>query len=615
MRSNYQGKMKSLILGMTTLLATQYSMADSTWKPAAALMTLDQDECILKKVSSDRGSVIKVDYAVPAPKFELNFEQSYRGENTELCKLGNAWMYGEPGEPFLPYITARIILPYGCTVKTIHAIPTDCRQVDGRHLLTYGETPIPISSEVVERTAAKDAVYESAEIYPQKTAELACINNRCGVSIATIYVYPVQYVPKYQSVTYWKSFSLEIETELQQSPGSNDLRIRLDRFEGNGLTEENPETLNTYPDKVIPDDPNSRESAESYSLLIITSKAIINATTSPSLKDFVEHKTKMGQTVKVEAIEDILKSYSDREDTDKLRKCLKDAYNKWNVKYVLLGGKPKIIPLKTVNCSNGGHSDNLPTDLPYQCLSKDSWNNDYEGSVFIGRISAQDEKEFSNQIYKSMAYETMPTSDPYMKSEVGASEKLDAQTQAKPSIDAIQRTYSKDWSCGIFSEADGTWKSKEGIFEVTNINKYSVIDHFGHCNTNILMKVKSTRDAWQKSCPLKNTKFFFVKSQGCIPGAFDRDCAAEHWTVVSRTGAWGAVLNSRYGFYNPGNATGGSSHQVHQAFADAMWRKNLKTVSECNEYSHRTNTRNRWDILESNYFGDPTVGIGKVAAK
>jgi PKD repeat protein len=54
---------------------------------------------------------------------------------------------------------------------------------------------------------------------------------------------------------------------------------------------------------------------------------------------------------------------------------------------------------------------------------------------------------------------------------------------------------------------------------------------------------------------------------------------------------------------------GGSSQYLHRAFWNGCWKQSLKTVGQCNEYSHRTNTQYIWDILESNLFGDPTVSF------
>jgi hypothetical protein len=67
-------------------------------------------------------------------------------------------------------------------------------------------------------------------------------------------------------------------------------------------------------------------------------------------------------------------------------------------------------------------------------------------------------------------------------------------------------------------------------------------------------------------------------------------------------------MNSRYGWYAPTNPTNGSSHIVHRAFWEACWKKDMSYFGEFNEYSHRIyGSKYRWDILESNLFGDPAV--------
>ncbi len=135
-----------------------------------------------------------------------------------------------------------------------------------------------------------------------------------------------------------------------------------------------------------------------------------------------------------------------------------------------------------------------------------------------------------------------------------------------------------------------------------NTNKYSIINHLGHADYNYVLKLTNGDES-----QLKNNKFTFVKSQGCIPGAFDKNCFAEHLTTSTRTGMFAVVMNSRYGWYAPTNPTNGSSHIVHRAFWEACWKQDMNYFGEFNEYSHRTQSRYRWDILESNLFGDPAV--------
>lgn len=104
-----------------------------------------------------------------------------------------------------------------------------------------------------------------------------------------------------------------------------------------------------------------------------------------------------------------------------------------------------------------------------------------------------------------------------------------------------------------------------------------------------------------------NTNYIFCKSQGCIPGKFTVDCIAERFTTENRNGMFAGVWNSNNGYYQPGDPTGGSSHQIHRAFWNACWTEDMEYYGEFNEYSHRTCTNYRRDIIQSNLFGCPAI--------
>lgn len=334
--------------------------------------------------------------------------------------------------------------------------------------------------------------------------------------------------------------------------------------------------------------------------MLITNKSLIDASTTPGINDLLELRKSKGFTTKVEDIGTITRTYSGNRN-QKLRNFIKDAYNNWNTEFVCLVGDTKIIPLKTIKGTTGKETDDLPTDLPYQCLDGGAWDNDYEGEVFIGRLSVENAVEMSNQIFKIISYETDPVSESYITTGLSVGEKLDSKTFAKKGMEELEGYFSDDWKFDGLFDKDNIW-NKSKLIQMINTSKYSVINHFGHCNTKYAMKMSNGDEN-----KFENDKFIFSKSQGCIPGAFDRDCIGEHFTNSTRTGFFAVVFNSRFGWYKPGSPTGGSSHQLHRAFWKACWEKDMDYLGEFNEYSHRVNSKYRWDVLVSNLIGDPAT--------
>jgi len=604
-----------LIMILLSIAAAGYAFADAgQWRAAPGLSCQGSitgiysdtgGSLIMSAVESANTDTIKIHYAVPEPIFETLSGQEINGVNTQKCILGNAELVGEPGEPLMPMIRSRVILPKGRTVDSIKISPVESVELDGEYLLAYATKPCPLSSTNIEPTFASDEIYGSDDTFPNKDYSLVSIQDRCGVSIAIIECYPLSYKPLSGSVKYYKEYILEVETTNEQQLKSTDaIKARPERILDGIQSEENPETLESYADSK--DLADTDVYANEYSYVIVTGNDIINASTTPNLNDFVAHKQSLGFSVKVEAIEDILATQSGSSNPDKLRNYLRDAYNNWNTKYVLLGGDTNIIPLKTVYASFGGHTDDLPTDLPYQCLSQTSWNDDFEAEVFIGRASAENAAEFSNFVYKTIAFENTNQNDSYIKTVLNLGEQLDSSTYAKAAMEVIKAKYTSDYTINTLYDQDSTWSKYDFVTKV-NQNKYSIMNHLGHSNAQYAMK-NYISDL--QNNPMNNDKFIFVKSQGCIPGAFDQSCMAEYMTTANRNGMWGVVFNSRYGWYNPSNVTNGPSQIVHASFWNAYFSNNLKSVGECNEYSHRVNTNYRWDILESNLFGDPSVVFG-----
>ncbi len=576
----------------------------ANWKPVAAHLEESGLESIMIRSDQNISNTINLEYTIPSPDFKKVYYQNINNMPTQQMILGNAKIYSTPKEPEVPYIFSRVILPQGRTIDKINIIPLESMELPGKHTLSYGEMPHPMSSNTVTWMEPDLNIYNSDNPYPNEAVKLVSIQYRCGIAIAHINLFPVTYFPKSGKITYLKNFKLVITTKPSTNGGTG-VKVRVDRLLKNyKMTEENPLMLNSYTSNKIQGKYQNVlcNPKDDYSYVVVTSKEFMEASTTPNINDLIEHRKSKGFTCKIETVEDILSNYSGSNKANKLRNFIKDAYNNWNTKFVLLGGDTAVVPLRTVVASNGGTTDNkMPSDLPLQCLDQETWNNDWEAEVYIGRFSAESTKEFANQIFKTLKYETDPVSEPYLTSHLGVGESLDANTYAKKAMQELQSYFPDEFSFDGIYDADGKWPKSE-LIDLINTSKYSILDHFGHCNTSYAMKMRNGDEE-----KLTNDNFIFAKSQGCIPGAFDRDCFGERLTTSTRTGMFAVVFNSRFGWYRPRNPTGGSSHKVHRSFWKACWEEDMDYFGEFNEYSHRMNTNYKWDIQTSNLLGDPAT--------
>ncbi len=589
------------IIGISLVLIITAS-AHQQWQASPSLITKPGVKSIISKVQVQRNDLVRIQYSVPDPLFKNVEYQNFAKKPAMRCILGNAYFTDEAGAPKIPYITARVILAPGQTIQDVKIIPEKVVELEQSYVLAYSELQQPaIPGAKVIWSKPQSAIYNSDNPYPEKNCKPISIQGRNGVSIALVNIYPLTYYPLSGKIKYYKEFTLELTSKPDLNVGSG-VRVDKERIRNHGITEENLEALDYYVDGSIngPYDNVLCNPKEDYDYLVITNKDIINSTGEGSLNKLIELRTKQGLKCKTQDIDEVLRSYKAAATPDQLRKFIKDAYNNWNVKFVLLGGDIDIIPLMTKPV----RGTQIPTDLPYQCLDGDNWNDDFQAELLIGRFSASSVTEFCNQAYKTIKYETEPNNEPSLRGLLGLAEDLDSRTPTGPAMTKIHNIFDEETFYDSLYDEDGKW-SKTKLIDKINTDKFTNVVHMGHANYNYGMRLNNGDES-----KMKNTKFSFAKSGGCMHGGFDRptDCLAEHITVYSRTGMFAVILNARYGYYSPGNSTGGSSNDLHYTFWEGCWDEDQEYYSEFNDYSHRIwGTKHTWDVLETNLLGDPAV--------
>lgn len=157
------------------------------------------------------------------------------------------------------------------------------------------------------------------------------------------------------------------------------------------------------------------------------------------LDQFIEHKQNHGLTVHVETLDDIYRTYSGRDNAEKIKYCVKHAIEEWNTLYVLIIGDIKQVPMRTSDAYpwSDYHGAGILTDMYYADVYDSSmmfcsWdankNNvfgevvfdgfpplaeddlddvDLYADVHIGRIPCSTIDELNIVLNKIMTYETI----------------------------------------------------------------------------------------------------------------------------------------------------------------------------------------------------------------
>jgi len=169
-----------------------------------------------------------------------------------------------------------------------------------------------------------------------------------------------------------------------------------------------------------------------YDLVIITPSVFMS-----NLAPLVDHKNNNEMQTTIKTIEDIYSDFNGRDDQEKIKYFVKHAIEEWNVKYILLIGDMKKLPIRTTDAYpwSGYHGNGILTDLYYADIydkdfmfsSWDSNNNNVFGEieetdiisefyinidevdlypdVHIGRIPCTTSEELTTVINKIITYE------------------------------------------------------------------------------------------------------------------------------------------------------------------------------------------------------------------
>ncbi len=371
--------------------------------------------------------------------------------------------------------------------------------------------------------------------------------------------------------------------------------------------------------------------------LIITSEKLKNSL--DTLKTFYESK---GYKVKILTTNLIDKTFSGQDLPEKIRNAIIYYFQNTGITYVLLGGDIDIIPYRGFYCkvrsSQIYQSNDIPADIYYSGLDG-TWNNDFDQNwaepqeadllldVAVGRLPFDSPDEAKNMINKILTYQQKPVNqdlnkylligeylwnDPitygaqYLNLLIGRRTDSGYTTQGIPQTAIIDSLYDRD----------STW---DALTLLHKINQgYNFIFHCGHSNSTHLMRLSIDDITRQNFSNLNGTTHLnpIFYTHGCYAGAFDHsDCITEQ--MLKLPVATSAVIaNSRYGWFNEGQADGPSEH-LNREFVNAIFGLNQPNLGIDQLLSKNLTSpfvdlpgefefgATRWVYYDCNLLGDP----------
>ncbi|HPD71743.1 MAG TPA: C25 family cysteine peptidase [Candidatus Krumholzibacteria bacterium] len=388
--------------------------------------------------------------------------------------------------------------------------------------------------------------------------------------------------------------------------------------------------------------PNPSLEGSGIRYLIVTSAAL-----APEFQRLADHRTRQGLPALVVTREWISANFRRGVDfQETLRMFLQDAYAKWGVEYLLLGGDTEIVPTRTIRSNfypYGGHTD-IPTDTYYAALDGnwgadgDGWlgepyvtegnpgdNADLAPELAVARAPVRSLLGAQQFVDKVLGYEATPAGALWANRILFAAEvlfpspwhpgepiTLDGAQYAQTLIDTIIESCSTMSYVRMYETAQlyprDAPLTRAALIDSLNTGHYGHVDQFGHGHY-FNMSVGDANFTVSDADALHNPHHFLLFAVNCASGAFDFSCLMERFVENPDGGAIVSVSAAREAF--PSNSFGYQSTFYGAMVCDGVLRVpdafNVARLQYIGIAS--TNTADRWTQLNAAIIGDPATGI------
>ena len=317
----------------------------------------------------------------------------------------------DKGFPMLPTISYKYYITSDIVVSGITILKTVKEHIPGSYDIPPFQNELDLDM-LDTNMPRNEVVYSSSAPYPAVPIEFAGIGFKRGHQIATVVVYPYEYIPATKELYFYSSLEFEfIYDSLNQTPAHYK---RLD----NGTIETIKNVVaNDYDVPETYDYFQTAKAAHSMTIDSIPCVIITNLQMQPAFEEYAWWKTICGNRTEVMRVDVIDMLYPGDSIQIKIRNFIRDYYETKYTDYFLLGGDVDIIPGMFVDSQN----DKVLTDLYYSNLDS-TWNDDgdslfgecewrgdtvdYEPEVYVGRIPCNTFSEAQAVIDKLMTYQT-----------------------------------------------------------------------------------------------------------------------------------------------------------------------------------------------------------------
>ncbi len=578
-------------------------------------------------------------------------------QGTSLPVLPQTRALAQPGLPNVPVRELLLLVPMDMEVSSAWVEPLQTHIEKLSQPLPTADPYLTDEGVVVGAATMKR---EGGGTFPAQWGEFGGSHIWRGYQLVAVNVFPLREVQDQSGAAVEFLDSYAVRVEMKPRAGEVDF-VRRERFvpgeaESNAKVLQdlvaNPENIPSYQRDsgvVVTTDKGDFQPTAAPSLLgsgvsylIITNDAL--ATEFQRMADF---KTAQGIPTMVVTREQIAASYRNGADIQEtMRMYIREAYQKWGLEYVLLGGDSDILPPRYVDNSYYPTvgSTMIPVDLYFACLDG-NWNLngnsqfgepavgadpgdacDFAEEVYLGRATVSSLAQASTFVDKVIAYETTAVGAGWPDRVLFAAEVLfpseftpgdiisldGAQFADQQVNDLISQCTDMDYM--RMYETDQLYPrdanlTRAALIDTLDNGRYGIFNQIGHgyyFNMSVGDANFMTGDA---DALVNGDHTFLIFALNCASGAFDNSCLLERFVQNPNGGAICALGSARAAFpYN--------SNNYQQEFFNQLYCNNEFRVGRTMALSRlpflgstANNYVDRWTFENYTLLGDPTLAI------
>ncbi|MDP8232134.1 MAG: C25 family cysteine peptidase [Candidatus Zophobacter franzmannii] len=540
-----------------------------------------------------------------AIEVDFNFDD-YSVSNAR--SLNENYSYPEkPGSPAIPFESKMLVIPFGNSLESIE-FTTESTTFD----ITFELPTIPANAPFADGFISyprNDTIYNSDQFYPSKPYEIQGIHRKNGVDVLVLRTFPYQYNPVTNKLTLVKSLNLTLNLKYDEDIAFEQAKMLLSNqklsYALSNLDIDNPELIRSYfnqQSNVRDGRPSLVSSADPYQYIIITNNAF-----ALEWSGFIAHKASLGVDLNVYTVEDIYANYTGRDNAEKVRNFIIDAYTTWSatdtpLEYVLMGGDHQQVPARYTKVAayyNGAwHLSSVISDHYYSCLDGD-WDNDADNlfgegdhsidsqadgmagdevdffqELSIGRASCDSEVYLQNWINKTLSYENSIIEASYLKQAGLVGEYLGGGVWGGDYMDEISTFSPSFYQTKLYAHTNSY--STTNVISLIN-SGVNFVSHVGHgSSVKVFNMYEDDVDTL-----LTNTDYSFIYTQACNTLNFAYSNAIGEAFIKYEHGASAYIGNTNYGFYSY-FLNQGPSQYLNREFFDAITNEGIEELGRAN---------------------------------